>query len=177
MKIDKLGLLFVSAILPTLTFLKFGNSRTFFALFAYAAVSAVLTKEDFMIRKLPNKYIYPASLFTMTFFITYSITERDAGIVGTALTRAFICFSSGVFLFLIARGGFSVGDIKLFVLQGLAMAPFPIGFTLAGLVMAFLGAGLYSVSLVILKRATRKTVIAFGPFMILGSWLAIFYYA
>lgn len=76
-------------------------------------------------------------------------------------------------LHLVTRGGIGMGDVKL--AAGLGLYTGFLGFEamLAGFVLAFVLGGVQAVVLLIARRATRRTRIAFGPAMILGALLVL----
>ena len=82
-------------------------------------------------------------------------------------------FAVSVPLFLLALffGGFGGGDIKLTAATGLFLGWQGI---LQSSVLAFLVSGIYSAALLLLKKATPKTEIPFGPFLCLGVFLSLF---
>lgn len=80
--------------------------------------------------------------------------------------------ASGLLLFLnlITKGkGMGWGDVKLAVFMGLFLG-YP-GILMA-MYLAFIIGALVSLGLIITKKATKKSLIPFGPFLILGTWLS-----
>lgn len=79
-----------------------------------------------------------------------------------------------MFLFhLVTRGGIGMGDVKLAAGLGLYTGFLGVEAVLAGFVLAFVLGGVQAVVLMIARRATRRTRIAFGPAMILGALLVL----
>lgn len=77
------------------------------------------------------------------------------------------------FLYLITKKkGMGFGDVKLAIFMGLFLG-YP-KIIVAFYVAFVVGAGL-SLVLIVLKKATKKTQIAFGPFLIFGSLVAWFW--
>lgn len=75
-------------------------------------------------------------------------------------------------LFLVTHGrGMGFGDVKLAAVLGLWLG-YPM--IIIALYLAFLTGALVSVILILLKKKTLKSRIAFGPFLILGSLAALF---
>ncbi|GAA1174399.1 leader peptidase (prepilin peptidase)/N-methyltransferase [Kitasatospora gansuensis] len=66
-----------------------------------------------------------------------------------------------------------LGDAKLAPSLGALLAVTGWGTVLAGLAYAFLLAGLWAVALLLTRRAGRQDALAFGPFLLLGTLLAV----
>ncbi len=76
-------------------------------------------------------------------------------------------------LYLITKGkGMGFGDVKLAIFMGLFLGPEKV---LLAFYTAFVIGALVSLGLMILKKANKKTLISFGPFLILGTLVAWFY--
>jgi leader peptidase (prepilin peptidase)/N-methyltransferase len=75
---------------------------------------------------------------------------------------------------LIARGGFGFGDVKLAAFLGLYSGYLGWGELLVALFMPFAVGGIISVLLLITRIKGRKDAIPFGPYMVLGAYLAVF---
>jgi leader peptidase (prepilin peptidase) / N-methyltransferase len=65
------------------------------------------------------------------------------------------------------------GDVKLGGVLGLGLGWFGLPHVLVGVVYAFVLGGLVSLALIVGRRATRRSAIAFGPFLVLGFLLAV----
>ena len=89
--------------------------------------------------------------------------------VALSLLAGFIFYTLNI----LTRGGMGMGDVKLAAMLGALMAPFGPTNLFAGLVFAFLIGSIISIALLISKRASRKSLIPFGPSMLFGSWLAL----
>ena len=93
-----------------------------------------------------------------------------------ALIGAFV---GGTSLFLIDRicmiilkkDGFGYGDVKLMIAVGIFLGW---QHTILALILAFVSGGAIAAILLFSGRATRGTYIAFGPFLAIGTVLALF---
>jgi leader peptidase (prepilin peptidase) / N-methyltransferase len=65
--------------------------------------------------------------------------------------------------------GIGWGDVKLSGVIGLYLGWFGVSTLLAGLVGGYLLAAVTGIGLIVARRATRKSQIPFGPFMIAGA--------
>ena len=78
------------------------------------------------------------------------------------------------FLSLLYPAGMGGGDVKLTLLLGAMLgyleAP---GIVLAGMFMSFAAGGVVSIGLLAARRAGRKTGIPFGPFLAMGTTIAV----
>lgn len=70
-----------------------------------------------------------------------------------------------------------LGDVKLSGVLGLYLGWLGLGAWIIGLLAPFLLGGLYALVLLVTGRATRKSSIPFGPFMLLGTLLSVLLYA
>jgi len=76
-------------------------------------------------------------------------------------------------LLIISPSGMSLGDVKLAASLGTLLAWFGWRVLIAGGAAGFLLGGLGGVVLLASRRADRKQLIPFGPFMIAGTFLAV----
>ena len=67
-----------------------------------------------------------------------------------------------------------IGDAYLAILLGLILGWPQIVF---GLFLAFLLGSIYGIILIAMKKKTAKSQIPFAPFLVLGTVLAVFFYA
>ncbi len=138
-----------------------------------AAAGGALAVIDARTHRLPNAITYPTTAVVALLLVA----AAAAGDTWQALTRSAVgaallgtCY---LLLHLVHRAGMGLGDVKLAVLLGGVSAWFGWGALLGAGVLPFFVGGLASLVLIVLRRATRDTAIAFGPFMLLGTALAI----
>jgi leader peptidase (prepilin peptidase)/N-methyltransferase len=70
--------------------------------------------------------------------------------------------------------GMGFGDVKLSGVLGLYTAWLGWDVWTVGLFLGFLLGGVFGIAVVLAKQGGRKTALPFGPFMILGVFVAIF---
>lgn len=140
-----------------------------------AAVSVALALIDLDTHKLPNAIVLPS-------YVVGGVLLGAAGLVDgsfEALLRAGIGMVSlclAYFLMALAYpGGMGLGDVKLAGVLGLFLSFLGWGPLAVGAFAAFLLGGLFGVALLAAKRANRKSGIPFGPWMLAGAWVGIFF--
>jgi len=72
-------------------------------------------------------------------------------------------------------GGLGFGDVKLAGLLGLLLGWLGWGAVVVSVLAAFVIGGVIAMILLIARRASRSSHIAFGPAMILGAWVALMF--
>jgi len=134
-------------------------------------VSVVLVRIDLEFRRLPNAIVLPSIL-------AVGILLGAAALLNGAPERVWQMLIAGAVLFLfyavirlISPRGMGGGDVKLAALVGLSLGYVGWGTVVVGAFAAFLGGGLYGIVLLTIGRATRRTAVPFGPWMIVGGWV------
>lgn len=115
---------------------------------------------------IPDRVIYPAIAISGIWCLFFN----------PALITLYSAFGAAAFflaIVLITRGkGMGVGDIKLAFLMGLFLGWPNI---LIALFLAFFIGAAIGIILIISNRKTMKSEIPFGPFLVLGTFLALFF--
>jgi prepilin signal peptidase PulO-like enzyme (type II secretory pathway) len=123
---------------------------------------------------IPDKVIYPAILIVLGFRIRDLVDSWSPGLED--LRPFFAAFmAAGFFLFIIvvSRGRWmGLGDVKLAFLIGLFLSCPDI---LTALFFAFLIGAIIGVGLILAKRKTLKSEVPFGPFLVTGTFIALFW--
>lgn len=138
-----------------------------------AATSVVLLVTDLDHKLIPNRVLYPATLaFGVLLAIGAVIDGRTADLTRAALGGAGY-FGVLFLVYVIARGGFGFGDVKLALLLG-AAAGFQSRQTLL-LSVFFTGVygGLPAIALLVTRRARSGDELPYGPPMLAGAWTAL----
>ena len=123
---------------------------------------------------IPDKVLFPAIIISLIYNLAapFFTAEPVRHIIGAFLAAI---IASGFFLiiFLVSKGKWmGFGDVKLAVLMGL-MLGFPD--VLAGLFLAFFFGAIIGVILMAFKKKSLKSEIPFGPFLIIGTFTAMFW--
>jgi leader peptidase (prepilin peptidase)/N-methyltransferase len=146
------------------------------AAFLYlSAVTVALAMIDIDTHTLPNSIVLPGYIVGILMFTAASVIGGDY----TALIRAGIGMAAlGAIYFVIALiypGGMGFGDVKLAGVLGLFLGWTGWGSLVIGGFSAFLLGGLFGIGLIIFRGAKRKSGIPFGPWMLVGAWLGVFF--
>jgi len=88
-----------------------------------------------------------------------------------ALGVAAATMISYVLLYLVSSGSLGMGDVKFAFPLGLCVGWYSADYWLVAIFVSFLIAGLVAIIGLVTKRMTRKSRLAFGPYMFLGTFL------
>ncbi len=122
---------------------------------------------------IPDKVIYPAILLTLIYGIFYSYFILHASSfmfnIGAAALGAATFF---LLIYLISKGQWlGLGDVRLAFFMGLYLG-FPN--ILVALFLSFLIGAVVGLVLVAQNKKTLKSEVPFGPFLVLGTFIALF---
>jgi leader peptidase (prepilin peptidase) / N-methyltransferase len=162
-----------AAIVFALMALRFGISPVLPAFWLLAALAVVLTVIDLRHRRLPDRLTLPAYPAAAALLGVAALAVP--GGAGHFLAALAGLAGAGLFfsvLALISRAGLGWGDVKLSGVLGLYLGWVGAVAVAAALAGAFLLAAVTGLALIAAGRATRKTQLPFGPFM-LGSAIAV----
>jgi leader peptidase (prepilin peptidase) / N-methyltransferase len=143
------------------------------ALLYLAAVCIALSLIDIDVKRLPDAIVLPSYLVLVVLLGVASLVEGDWWPFARALIGAVAGFGFYFLLAFIYPAGMGFGDVKLAGVLGLVLAWFGWAELLVGAFTGFLLGGVVGVALIVLRLGTRKTMIPFGPYMMVGTWLAI----
>jgi prepilin signal peptidase PulO-like enzyme (type II secretory pathway) len=135
-------------------------------LFYIASVLIIIFVYDLKHYIIPDKVLFPAiiiSVFYNIFFNYNNILNYFWGVL----------VGAGFFLaiFLISKGNWmGFGDVKLAVLMGLLLG---LPNVLAALFLAFFFGAIIGIILMVFGKKKMKSEIPFGPFLIIGTFLAL----
>jgi leader peptidase (prepilin peptidase)/N-methyltransferase len=163
-----------AAVLLMGMWLRFGASPVLPAFGYLAVISAPLAFIDVAVRRLPDALTlpsYPAALILLgaAALATPGGTRHlVTALIGMAAALAFFVLQAFIY-----PAGIGWGDVKLSGVTGLYLGWFGARAVLTGLVAGYLLAALAGLVLIAARRATRKSHIPFGPFLLAGALLVI----
>lgn len=123
---------------------------------------------------IPDKIIYPAIGVVFLYNILYSyFILHDSHFVVNTLLAAILASVFFLAIVLVSRGKWmGIGDIKLAFLMGLFLG---LPNILVALFLAFLIGAIIGIGLIILGKKTLKSEVPFGPFLVTGTFMALFW--
>lgn len=146
---------------------------------AIAAVLIVMFLADIGYQVIPDEMQISLFIFGLIKLLYLQIVFfhqtafEVAKITGLSLVYGVAVMAPILLVYIITKGkGMGFGDVKL---------SFNMGFILGilsgylALYIGFISGGLFGALMLILKKGKRKTKIAFGPFLILGLYLMLFF--
>lgn len=142
------------------------------AYLAFAVAALALIRADLAEHRLPNAIVLPATALIGVLLSGASLLAGDTDAVGRAAAGALLLGAFYAVLWAAGRGrGMGGGDVKLALLVGFFLAWHGWAPLAIGGAAAFVAGGACAVALVAARRATARTHIAFGPFMLIGACL------
>ncbi|MFE1776421.1 prepilin peptidase [Streptomyces sp. NPDC059008] len=147
-----------------------GGTSGWYAVAHYwlALLGSGLLLIDSAVQRLPDALTLPAAVGTFT-LLTVAAAHHEHGSLGRALAAA--AAAGGLFT-LLALGGMGMGDTKLVISLSALLGWHSWQAAFLGLLVSFLLAAAVAAFLLVARRGTRKSTLAFGPFLIIGTLAA-----
>lgn len=140
-----------------------------------AAISVALALIDLDTHTLPNRIVLPAYPVVAALLTAAALVNGEpARLVPAAIGGAGL-FGLYLLMALVRPGGMGFGDVKLAGVLGICLGWLGWGALVVGAFSAFLLGGVFAVILVVTGRANRRSGIPFGPWMLAGAWVGIFF--
>jgi leader peptidase (prepilin peptidase)/N-methyltransferase len=136
-------------------------------------VGVLLAVVDFRVKRLPDVLTLPLAGAALALLGVVALLPEHAGDWLTALYGSLALGGAFFVLFLINPGGMGFGDVKLALGLGAVLGWYGWPTLMLGTFAAFVLGALYGGALVVVRRAGRKTAIAFGPFLIAGTFTGL----
>ena len=146
------------------------------ALLAYlfvAWVGVALSYIDIREHRLPDWLNYSAFVGAATILAVAAFVDGTWGAYGRGWLAAAAMTVGYTVLAILRPGELGLGDVKLAASIGLVLGWIGWGHVLLGAFAGFLLGGLFSIGLLATGRATRRSHIPFGPFMLAGALVAV----
>ncbi len=140
-------------------------------------VGLVLGRVDLAVFRLPDVLTLNAFAATAVLLGGAALLPAHHGSWLRALIAAGVLAVVYGLLFLVNPAGMGFGDVKLAPTLGLVLGWYGWGAVVVGTFAGFLLGALTGLVLIAARRATRKTAIPFGPFMLVGTLAAVLFAA
>lgn len=133
-----------------------------------AFVFIVLTFYDFLFKEIPDVISLPAIFVAILYALLYHVFSVRDLVIGVAIPVAFF----GTLFFGSGGRWLGGGDIRIGALMG-ALLGYPM--ILTGLFFGYLFGSIFSLVGLALKKLNRRDQIPFAPFLLLGTYVAMFW--
>jgi leader peptidase (prepilin peptidase)/N-methyltransferase len=152
---------------------RFGWSLELPAYLYFASVGLALAAIDIDTKRLPNPLTLPSYPVLGVLLLLPAVVDSQWSAYITAWLGGLALFAFYFLLVVIYPRGMGLGDVKLAGVLGLVLGWLGWGELAVGGFLGFLLGALVGGGLMVVRRAGRKTKIPFGPFMIVGTLIAV----
>ncbi len=165
----------ITASLFVLMAIRFDDTRA--AIPAYCILMAVLVAQtwiDLRTKRLPREITYTGVVLGAVALAIAAIVIGEPERLWMMALGALIALVAMWLIYIASRGGMGDGDVRLAPLLGLYLGWINPGIVLPGLFFGFVAGAVVGVAMMAVDRAGRRTAVPFGPFLALGTVVAIF---
>ncbi|MEV0288216.1 A24 family peptidase [Kribbella sp. NPDC050820] len=146
-----------------------GTTPVLVAWLLLAVSGAVLGYIDARTRYLPSAIIWPSYLVVGLALLGAAVVSGEWGSLRRAVIAGAIGFVVFYVLWFVFPRGVGFGDVRLSGLLGLALGWLGWGEFITGLYGGFFLGAVVGIALIVTKVMTRKQMVPFGPFMLIGA--------
>lgn len=150
-----------------------GLSALLPAFLALALAGIPLVVIDYEHHRLPNRLVYPAAGAAVALLALAAAVQHDWSAYLRSIEAGAVVYVVLFVLMLIAPRSFGWGDVRLGGILGLYLGHTSWVDVYYGIFAGFLLGSLVAVVLLVLRKADRKTPIAFGPMLLVGALLLL----
>ena len=137
------------------------------------AVTTILIVTDLDHMRIPNRILYPGGIACLLLLGVGAFAEDRPGDLARGLAAGALYWGVFLVVWLSARGqGFGFGDVRLAALLGLFLGFHSWPLLARGLLATAVLGGVPAIVLLAQGKG-RKTLLPYGPPLILGTWLAV----
>lgn len=171
----KLSTSIVVAVTSALYFLlahRFEHDLTVLSYGVVVGAGMWLSLIDIDTHLLPRRIVYRTIAVAMPLLVLSAFFDNTGSIAGMFIGGLAMWCMLRV-LEVLSRGDLGGGDVGLGGLLGLYLGWLSYEAILVGLIAAFFVGGLFAVALLVTRKANKNTHFAFGPFLIVGTLIAV----
>ncbi|MEI6364703.1 MAG: prepilin peptidase [Actinomycetes bacterium] len=153
----------------------FGWSAALPAFLYLGAIGVALAMIDLDVRRLPDVIVVPSYVVALVLLGVGAVVEGTPVVLIRTVLGGLSLYAFYFLLVLVKPAGMGWGDVKLAGVLGLYLGFLGWGSVVVGGFLGFALGGLVGGGLMLARRAGRKSKIPFGPFMLAGAFLAVFW--
>jgi leader peptidase (prepilin peptidase) / N-methyltransferase len=173
--IDPILIELTNAALYFLMAIRFDDTSA--AIPAYCILMSVLVAHtwiDLRTQRLPREITYAGMVLGGIALASAAIVIAEPERIWMMGLGAAIALAAMWLIYSLSRGGMGDGDVRLAPLLGMHLGWLNPGIVLPGLFFGFTAGAAVGVAMMAIDRAGRRTAVPFGPFLALGTVVAIF---
>ncbi|HNJ96574.1 MAG TPA: A24 family peptidase [Ilumatobacteraceae bacterium] len=133
-----------------------------------------LTWIDLRTKRLPREITYTTAAIMVPLLCVAALVQHEPRRIWMMALGAAVALALMGLIYAVSRGGMGDGDVRLSPLLGAALGFQNPGLAAVGLFFGFLAGAVVGVVVMATRRGDRKTSIPFGPFLALGTVVALF---
>lgn len=130
---------------------------------------------DLLTHRLPREITYATTTIGIPLLCVAALVEGEPKRIWMLAAGAAIALATMALIYWASRGGMGDGDVRLSPLLGAYLGFLNPGFALVGLFFGFFVGAVVGIIVLIVVGGDRKMKVPFGPFMALGTVVAIFF--
>ena len=164
----------LGALLGALTYRQFGFSLE---MVAYGLMIAMCIEQsiiDYATHRLPRGVTFRAAIVGGPLLFLAAINHDDNGRIGVMFASFVVTFALFALLAAFSKGGIGGGDVRLAPVLALFLGWLGASNVYVGLGSGFILGGVVAAGMLVTRRASASTRIAFGPFLCIGAIIALF---
>jgi leader peptidase (prepilin peptidase) / N-methyltransferase len=162
-----------TALLVTLTVLRFGASWELPAFLLLVPAGVLLAVVDLQHRLLPNRVVLPSLAAGTALLLLPALATGAWGALLRAVLGAAALFAVYLVLALVSPGGLGMGDVKLAAVLGLYLGWLGWAAVVLGALAGFAVQALVALVLLASRRIGLRGELPFGPAMLAGAALVV----
>lgn len=140
---------------------------------SFAFVGIFITLIDLDSRRIPSEAVFSGLIVVLLGVLGYQIASGDSSRSVSGLASMAIYFIVYFLLWLFRPGAIGYGDVRLAGLTGLVLGWVSVETAILGFFLPWFLAMIWLIPSIVKKEKNSKTAIPFGPWMILGTLVAI----
>ena len=172
--INKAPVTALGALFGALTYRQFGFSLE---MVAYGLMIAVCIEQsiiDYATHRLPRGVTFRAVIVGGPLLALAAINHDDNGRIGVMLASFVVTLALFALLAAFSKGGIGGGDVRLAPVLAMFLGWLGASHVYMGLGSSFILGGIAAGGMLVTRRASASTRIAFGPFLCIGAIIALF---
>jgi leader peptidase (prepilin peptidase)/N-methyltransferase len=171
---DALVVELATAAIFVLFAIEFGDDAVLPAFWILGATLVAQTAIDLRTQRLPREITYTAIILGAPALAVAALVDDEPERIWMAALGAAIALALMGTIYVVSRGQMGEGDVRLAPLLGMYLGWVNPGIVAPGLFFGFIAGAVVGVVMVAVGDADRKTPVPFGPFLALGTVVAVF---